>query len=167
MDGIPLNIDFQQILLHLLNFTILFAGLYFLLYKPVKNFMAKREAEYRTMQEAADDVLFKAEDAKHEYEGKLAAVDQEIAAKKKAAAEELEQLRRTREKEAEDNARKIVEDAKDEARAIREQIVDGARKEITEMVEHAAEKILISEDVSTTYDAFLEAAERSVPDGDS
>ena len=167
MDGIPLNIDLQQILLHLLNFTLLFGGLYFLLYKPVKNFMAKREDEYRKMQETADEVLEKAESAKHEYEGKLAGLDQEIAAKKKAAAEELEQMRRTREQEAEETARKIVADAKDEARAMRDQIVDGARKEITEMVEQAAEKILISEDVSTTYDAFLEAAERSVPDGNS
>ena len=31
--NIPLNIDWQQILLHVLNFVILFGGLYFLLYK--------------------------------------------------------------------------------------------------------------------------------------
>ena len=29
--NLPLNIDLQQVLLHLLNFTILFAILYFLL----------------------------------------------------------------------------------------------------------------------------------------
>ncbi len=167
MSGIPLNIDFQQICLHLLNFTLLFAGLYFLLYKPVKNFMTKREEEYRIRQDTADEVLQKAMDAKSEYEGLLAAAEQEIASKKKTAAEEMEQYRRTREKEAEEDARKIVTDARDEAKAVREQIVDGARKEITEMVEKAAEKILLSEDVSTTYDAFLEAAERSVPDGES
>ena len=34
MTGIPLNIDWQQILLHLFNFTILFGALYILLYKP-------------------------------------------------------------------------------------------------------------------------------------
>ena len=38
MDGvnIPLNVDWQQILLHWMNFVILTGGLYFLLYKPVK-----------------------------------------------------------------------------------------------------------------------------------
>ena len=41
--GIPLNVDWQQILLHLFNFIILFGGLWLLLYKPVKNFMAKRD----------------------------------------------------------------------------------------------------------------------------
>ena len=167
MGGIPLNIDWQQILLHLLNFTLLFAGLYFLLYKPVKKFMEKREEYYKKMQDEADEMLSHAQASKAEYEQKLADADREIAGKKKAAAEELEQMRRTREQEAEDAAEKIKEDAKEEAKAMRAQIVDGARKEITEMVEHAAEKILISEDVSTTYDAFLEAAERSVPDGDS
>ena len=40
--NVPLNIDWQQILLHLLNFVILFAILYFLLYDPVKKFMDKR-----------------------------------------------------------------------------------------------------------------------------
>lgn len=34
--NMPLNMDWQQILLHLLNFVILFAILYFLLYEPVK-----------------------------------------------------------------------------------------------------------------------------------
>ena len=34
--GIPLNVDWQQILLHLFNFIILFGGLWLLLYKPVK-----------------------------------------------------------------------------------------------------------------------------------
>ena len=38
--NLPLNIDFQQIALHLLNFVILAGGLYLLLYNPLKNFMS-------------------------------------------------------------------------------------------------------------------------------
>ena len=38
----PLNIDWQQILLHWMNLAILTGGLYVLLYKPVKEFIAKR-----------------------------------------------------------------------------------------------------------------------------
>ena len=45
--NIPLNIDWQQILLHLLNFVILAGGLYLLLYKPVKTFMEKRQLYYQ------------------------------------------------------------------------------------------------------------------------
>lgn len=37
--GVPLNIDWQQILLHVFNLIILTGGLYFLLYQPVTAFM--------------------------------------------------------------------------------------------------------------------------------
>ena len=47
--NVPLNIDWQQILLHLLNFVILFAILYFLLYDPVKKFMDKRCEYYKNI----------------------------------------------------------------------------------------------------------------------
>ena len=52
--NIPLNIDWQQILLHLFNFAILAGGLYLLLYRPVKDFMKKREEHYQSMDEAAE-----------------------------------------------------------------------------------------------------------------
>ena len=48
--NIPLNIDWQQIILHLLNFAILAGGLYFLLYHPVRKFMDQREEHYRQME---------------------------------------------------------------------------------------------------------------------
>ena len=59
--NIPLNIDWQQILLHLLNFAILAGGLYLLLYKPVKAFMAKREGWYQQQADAAEKTRQEAE----------------------------------------------------------------------------------------------------------
>ena len=44
--GVPLNIDWQQILLHMFNLIILTGGLYFLLYQPVTAFMKKRQEYY-------------------------------------------------------------------------------------------------------------------------
>ena len=44
---IPLNIDWQQILLHWLNLAILAGGLYFLLFKPVKQFLRRFNDERR------------------------------------------------------------------------------------------------------------------------
>ena len=57
MNSVPLNIDFQQVLLHFLNVAILFLILYFLIYKPVKNFMDKRRKEYQDMDDADYDSL--------------------------------------------------------------------------------------------------------------
>ena len=55
--GIPLNIDWQQILLHVFNFVILVGGLYFLLYNPIRKFIAKREEHYRKLDEEANAKL--------------------------------------------------------------------------------------------------------------
>ena len=59
--NIPLNIDWQQILLHLLNFVILAGGLYLLLYKPVLAFMEKRQSYYREQDRRAAETLADAE----------------------------------------------------------------------------------------------------------
>ena len=56
----PLNIDPQQILLHWMNLAILTGGLYFLLYKPVKQFMDKRTAHYQELENQAADKLAQA-----------------------------------------------------------------------------------------------------------
>ena len=69
--NIPLNIDWQQILLHLLNFAILAGGLYLLLFKPVKAFMAKRESYYQNMDNEAKQKLQEAETLKVNYAQQL------------------------------------------------------------------------------------------------
>ena len=53
----PLNINLQQILLHALNFVILFGALYFLLYRPVKTYMDGRRAHYAKLDEDAKSAL--------------------------------------------------------------------------------------------------------------
>ncbi len=79
----PLNIDWQQILLHLLNFVILFAILYFLLYNPVRNFMQKRMEYYKNLDEEAKNNLAYAKKQKQIYEEKLNDIEKEISNNKK------------------------------------------------------------------------------------
>ena len=74
----PLNIDWQQILLHWMNLAILTGGLYVLLYKPVKEFIAKREEHYRQMEGEAADKLAQAEQVRAEYQAKLDGAGEEI-----------------------------------------------------------------------------------------
>ena len=84
--GLPLNIDWQQILLHLFNFLILAGGLYLLLYKPVKQFMDKREQTYQAMNDAADQKAQQAQQAQQQ------AAQQEKARIVSQASREIEQL---------------------------------------------------------------------------
>ena len=78
----PLNIDVQQILLHMFNLVLLFGILYVLLYKPVHDFMAKREEEYKDREAKTRDALSEAEKLKGDYEKMIKDAEAELAAKR-------------------------------------------------------------------------------------
>ena len=69
--GVPLNIDWQQILLHLFNFVLLAGGLYFLLYAPVRNFMEKRTGDIAAKEKAAAEKEANAAALEAEYSRRL------------------------------------------------------------------------------------------------
>lgn len=160
----PLNIDLQQILLHLFNFVILFAVLYFLLYKPVKQFMDKRTEYYKKLDDEANANLAESEKVKAEYQEKLSGVEAEIAQSKETARKELMVLLDARKKQAEDEAAKIVADAKITAQKERERILKEAQGEIADLVTAATEKIVSGGDTSNAFDRFLSAAQRGESD---
>ena len=76
--NLPLNIDLQQIFLHMLNFVILVGGLYFILYAPVKKFMDQRTAHYAEMDKAAADKLAAAEKLEADHQAQLDKLDDEL-----------------------------------------------------------------------------------------
>ncbi len=160
----PLNIDLQQILLHLFNFVVLFAILYFLLYKPVKQFMDNRTEYYKKLEDEANANLAESEKVKAEYAERLSRAEDEIAESKETARRELAESLDARKKQAEDEAAKIIADAKTAAEREREKILKEAQGEITNMVTTATEKIISSDDTSDAFDQFLRAAQRG--DGD-
>lgn len=88
--GIPLNIDWQQILLHLFNFAILTGGLYFILYKPVKAFMNKRIEYYKSMDDEANKKLEHADQLESSYRKRMDQADLEISQKREEAAQKAE-----------------------------------------------------------------------------
>lgn len=158
----PLNIDFQQILLHMLNLVILFFGLYFILYKPVRDFMDKRLSDYKQMKEDSVHDKEEAEAIKKEYEEKMAAADEEISAMKKEADEKISKENAARIKEAKTEAEEIIQRAKRTAEDEHERILENANAEIKDLAMDAAAKLLMGEDTSDTYERFLDDAERSL-----
>ena len=155
----PLNIDWQQILLHLLNFVILFAILYFVLYKPVKKFMDQRTDYYRQMEEKTKSNLAESEKTKAEYSQKLAAAEEEITSQKEKARKELEESNQVRIRAAEAEAAKIIADAKETVQRERAQMLEAAKEDISDMVTAAAEKLMVGGSTAQAYDAFLKKAE--------
>ena len=136
----PLNIDLQQICLHLFNFTLLLAILYFLLYQPVKDFMAKREAYYADMEHK--EIHRRGEEAQRSA---AQAADARLAL-------------------AEAEAGRILERARADAQAERQRAAGEARREVSDMVMAAVEKLVLA-DTAAAYDQFLTAAGEG--DGDA
>ena len=158
----PLNIDFLQILLHMLNFVILAGGLTLLLFKPIKKFIENRQKQFEEAEAKNREDALKNKTAGEEYDRKLLEFDSEMA-----------ELRLKTEQEAADAAKAYIDSAKAEAEAIiakaetdaekrKEQILDSAQTEIGELVIGAAQKLLAGtatpERTQDLYDAFLEQA---------
>lgn len=157
--SIPLNIDWQQILLHLFNFAILAGGLYLLLYRPVKKFMEQRQAHYESMHQQAQQDREQAEKLKAEYEDKLSQVETAITQRKAEAEQELSQLRSQRVAEAKQEAEAILDKARENAKREQEELMSNASKELVDMAVTAAEKIALGAD-GDPYEQFLNLAER-------
>ena len=154
MSNIPLNIDFQQVLLHLLNFAILFAVIYFLLYKPVKNFMDKRKLEYETMDSQAEDKLKQAQELKDSYEDKLKVADEEIQNRMAQAANDSQQLCADMEAQARQKAQEILSRAKEQAEIERDKIISETQDSVVKIAQDAARKVIF-ENSSEAFDRFL------------
>ena len=157
--NLPLNIDIQQILLHMLNFVILFAVLYFLLYKPVKKFIDDREAEYK---KAADEAKNKLEQANKA----LSSLDDDLAEKRAAAEKErAELLAKAQEQynqkiaDAEKKASDMIDNARSEAESIRKKALKDSKNDISEMAVKSVEKAVMSS-ADAAFEAFLAAVER-------
>ena len=162
----PLNIDWQQILLHLFNFCILAIALYFLLYKPIKKYMAKRDAYYDEQAKNAKDRLDEAEKLKNDYAARLSDADREIEKKRSDVLHEAAEYREKRIGEAEAEAEAMIEKAKRDAKRERDKIIDGAGKEIADMVGAAAEK-LVFDSTDAAYEALLSTAEKAAEDAEN
>ena len=156
--NIPLNINWQQILLHLLNFAILAGGLHVLLYKPVKKFMEQRTQHYQAMKNEAEETLQRAQDLEKTREAQLQEIQKEIQEKRAQAQASLELAAVQRRESVEQEAASILEEAKRTAAQYQEKAKRDSQQELQELAVQAARKIVFASD-SSALDAFLNAAE--------
>ncbi|MBE7008992.1 MAG: ATP synthase F0 subunit B [Ruminococcaceae bacterium] len=159
----PLNIDWQQILLHLLNFVILAGGLYFILYKPVKEFMAKREQHYKEIDDYAMKNRVEAEELRKAAQEKLDAAEEEIAAMHVKASDEIEAEKQRQLGEARAEARRILETAGKTAELRSKKALADSNDDIRALAMDAVRKMLLSD--GNALDHFLDAAESESRNG--
>lgn len=158
--SIPLNIDWQQILLHLFNFAILAGGLYLLLYRPIKQFMEQRQAHFAQLHQEAQQDRQQAQQLKDTYHAQLDEAEAAIAQRRSEAERELEELRSQRTAEAKQEAEAILAKAREAARREREDILAKASKDLVDAAVAAAEKIAGNTE-GDPYEQFLRLTGRS------
>ena len=158
----PLNIDWQQILLHWMNLAILTGGLYFILYKPVKQFMRKREEHYRELDRRAEEKLSQANQAHEAYQAKLEQADEEIRQARAQAQLAAQQSVKDQLAQAKEQAQHIVALARVEAEHSRDQMMKQSKRELKELAAKAAKKLAAHPDADP-FDQFLNLAEGGKP----
>ncbi|MBD5119131.1 MAG: ATP synthase F0 subunit B [Clostridiales bacterium] len=154
----PLNINLQQILLHWMNLAILTGGLYFLLFKPVKEFMDKRAAHYQELDQQAADKLAQAERLRADCQAKLDHADEEIRKERTQAQQAAAQAAQEQVEQAQEQARHIIAKAHAEAEQTRERALRESQKEMRELAAQAAKK-LAARPGADAFDQFLELTE--------
>lgn len=157
--NIPLNIDWQQIVLHLFNFVILAAGLYILLYQPVKDFMKKREAYYQGLSDAAQGELNKAEMLRKSYDEKWSVAEEEIRQRRFAAAGEMEKEKQQSLAEIREQCEGMLRQARENADLEKQKILAEAREEAALLAVSAIEKLSTGAQTDA-LEVFLERADR-------
>ena len=155
--NIPLNIDWQQILLHFFNFSILTGGLYLLLFKPVKDFMDKRKQTYEQMDAQARQARDEAQQLKTQAEESLAQLDKELAEKRSSAEKEAALYAQQQQQAARQQADKLLSDARAQAEQEGKRILAQANRDAVSIVENAMDK-LAAQQIGPAYDTFLTAA---------
>lgn len=162
----PLNIDFIQILLHMLNFVILAGGLTFLLFKPVNRFLEQRREQFVETENKNRQAAEENERLCAVYEQKLREAEAEISERKKAAEKEWADISAQYIREAEEKAAALILAAEKEAEDRKEHILESAQTEISELVVSAAQKLISGtvtpERNSALYDEFIRLAEGTV-----
>ena len=159
--NIPLNIDWQQILLHLFNFSILAGGLYLLLYRPVRDFMKKREEHYQELDRQAEEARAQAGQLQKEYQARLDALEDELDKRRAAAQAELDKYRTRQVDAAQKEARDILAHAREGAQREHDEILARASHELAGLAVTAAEKLVL-QDRGDPYSQFLDLAEKGV-----
>jgi len=143
LDVISVNI--WQILISLANLYILFLIVKKFLYEPVKNVLAKRQAELDERYAAAENAAKQAESDRETWHSKLENASAEADNILKNAVSTADRRSEKIISDAKEKAESIVRTAKTEAELEKQKASDGIKREIVEVSEALAEKMLARE----------------------
>ncbi len=140
--NLPLGLDGIKILLHLMNFLILLGGVTFLVYKPVKRFIDKRQNEIRQQYDNNERSKAEAEELHSEYLEKLAKAESEIMIQRAEAERTNHIIKENAVSEASHKAEEIISRAEIESQEIKKETVSGIKNKVADVAITIAEALL-------------------------
>ncbi|HAL60819.1 MAG TPA: ATP synthase F0 subunit B [Chloroflexi bacterium] len=140
LEGLGINPGF--LLSQVVNFLILFAGLYFLLWKPILKMLDERKERIQQGLEDAERAKEERERAQAEFDKRLEEAAQERERIIARAREEAQEERKAILAEAEQEAERALIEAREEAQLERERILEELRGQVAVLAIAAANRLI-------------------------
>jgi len=137
-----LNFDIPTIVFEIINFLVLAALLYYLLFRPIQRRVNQRAEEKRRQEEEITRKLEEAESMREELDSRLAHVDDQIAEIIGDAQERMEEIRQTTINNARQEAERILKAANSEAGQLQEKAVSDHMDEILEAIREVSQQVI-------------------------
>jgi F-type H+-transporting ATPase subunit b len=137
-----LGINPAFLLSQVVNFLILFAGLYFLLWKPILKMFDQRKERIQQSLEDAEQAREERERAEAEFNKRLEEAAQERERILAQAREEAQEERKAILAEAEQEAQRVLIGAREEAQSERESILEELRGQVAVLAIAAANRLI-------------------------
>ncbi len=155
-----ISVNLWQILISLINLTLLFLIIKKLLFKPVKKVFEQRQAQIDDRYDAAAQAQAQAEDDRKAWEQKLSDAHAEADTILQNATDNARMRGDKLIAQAQERADGIIRAAQTEAELERKRAVDGIKREIVEVSGALTEKMLgreiNTEDHRALIDSFIE-----------
>ncbi len=161
-----ISVNFWQIIISLLNLTIMFLILKKLLFKPVQKMIAQRQSAVDAQYENAANAEREANENKVKWEEKLSSAKDEADTIIKSASENAARRGDEIVAEAKEKADGIIRQAKEEAQLERKKATDGIKKEIADVSTLLSEKMLEREIKPDDHRKLIDSFINEIGDGD-
>ena len=161
-----ISVNFWQIIISLLNLTIMFLIVKMFLFKPVKKMLAQRQAAIDSQYENAENAEKDAEKNKAKWEEQLSHARDEADDIINSASETAKRHGDELVAEAKEKAERIIRQAEAEAELERKKAKDDIKKEIGDISTLLSEKMLEREIKTDDHRKLIDSFINEIGDGD-
>ncbi len=160
-----ISVNLWQILISLINLTLLFLIIKRFLFKPVSKVLAQRQKELDDRYAAANEAETVANESRAAWEEKLSVAEEKASAILQEATDTAKARGEKLVAEAKETASGILRNAQSEAELERRKAADGIKREIVEVSGALAEKMLEREINTDDHRALIDSFIEEMGDG--